>query len=110
MWLSTGEGRGGAASIRAGNEIPYVSTTTGNNPVGVNYKSIGINLGCRLTESDSGLVLSMNGSISDVVPPEQGQDNKMTLPVFRTINLDAYAPGWGRSGYRCIEPFHERDP
>lgn len=91
MWLSTGDDRGGVgASVRAGNQIPIVSTTTGEKPAAVSYRTVGINLDCRLTESGSGPVLWMNGSIDNVVPPEQGQDNKMVAPILRTINFNAY--------------------
>ncbi len=90
MWLSSGEGRGGGASVRAGNETPIVNTTAGEKPASVSYRTVGVNLDCRLAESDSGPILQMNGSISSVIAPGQDVVNKMVLPVFRTISLNAY--------------------
>jgi hypothetical protein len=95
LWLSSvvegsRGGRGGGGSIRAGNDMPAVSTAQGDKPAGVTYKNTGISIDCTLTESASGPVMSMSGSIVNVVTPDQGQDNKMLLPVFRSINLNAY--------------------
>ncbi len=89
MWLASGEGRGGGASIRAGNDIPMVRTVQTDKPADITYRNVGVNIDCRLSESASGPVLTMNGSIANVVAPELGMDNKL-LPVFRNINLNAY--------------------
>ncbi len=90
IWLSSGEGRGGGASVRAQNEIPVVTAAAGEKPASVSYRNVGVGIDFRLTESGSGLVLSLSGSISYVVPAEQGSDSKTVLPVFRRIDLNAY--------------------
>jgi len=90
MWLATGEGRGGGASIRAGNDIPMMRSLQTDKPADITYRNAGVNIDCRLVESPSGPVLNMSGSVTNVVAPEQGMDNKL-LPVFRNINFNAYA-------------------
>jgi len=86
LWLQTGDK---PASVRAGSQVPVVSGGTADKPTSVSYTNTGINISCYIKEIDNAPVLTMDGSISSLVPAEKSQDTKPIPPAFMTININA---------------------
>jgi hypothetical protein len=89
MWLKTDSVWAG--NLRAGNDIPVATIPTQEKPAEVSYKNIGFQMDCALDEIDNNPVLTISGSISAVLPPDQAHDPKSTLPVFRKIAFKSVA-------------------
>jgi hypothetical protein len=53
----------------------------------VNIKTIGVSISCYVSETDSLPWISMNASITDMMPPEKTGD----APLFRNIGIESMA-------------------
>jgi hypothetical protein len=82
---------GASASLRAGNEIPISVISFQEKPAGTNYRNIGFSIDCALEEIDGTPAITLSAGIDSVLPPEQIDVPKSTLPGFRHLTFKSAA-------------------
>jgi hypothetical protein len=86
LWVQSGV----YENMTVGSEVPYPGSaysTGGGTTKSIQYRSIGVSIGCTLKEGNDSPQLDLKLNISDALPPEKDSDT----PAFRKITLDSRA-------------------